>query len=345
MRAATPSERKDPRDANPMFKRLPAEVISRRKKPEQSAREEGEEAVSLDRKSVFLLKPEQRLKWLSKALKQVGEGKVRPSDLYDVVASTRFAENLPPKVGRKMGRALKDQVAIFTGKQQKFLIEQAEIITRFLGQEDLNAKPAEEKSSSLDEMMARVSAFVSQKESERGKGGDSNAEVPGAETAPAAAATTPEEAEDQQATGDTNNSKPDKKTDKDKKEKKEKGSKGKAESKSAKDDKATVKSGKKDSKKKTSSSESTRSRSKSRDKKKRKTDKSSKKASSKKRTRSSESSASSSSSRRSSSHSEPRKKNEEKKRAGKKRRRSKSSSSSSSSSSKRRGRKRKKSKR
>merc|ERR1740117_117546 len=112
-----------------MFKRLPAEIVSRRKHAAVAQVSEGDEVVSMDRKSVFILKPELRLKWLTKALKQAAEGKVKPGDLYDVTASSRFAENLPPKVGRKMGRLLKEQVGIFTGKQQKYLQEQAEIIT------------------------------------------------------------------------------------------------------------------------------------------------------------------------------------------------------------------------
>jgi len=166
----TPNDRKDPRDCNPMFKRLPAEVVARRQHREPAAMTESEE-VSMDRKAVFILKPELRLKWLMKALKQAIDGKVKTSDLYDVVAGNRFAENVTPKIGRKMCRALKEQVAIFTGRQQKFLIEQAEIVTRFAVPD--RPKPDEEdKASSMDEMMARVAAFVSEKEKEKAKGDD-----------------------------------------------------------------------------------------------------------------------------------------------------------------------------
>lgn len=186
-----PNDREDPRDANPMYKRLPAEVVSRRRHVEVVSME-GEEAVSVDRKAVFLLKPEQRLKWLAKALRQAEEGRLRPSDLYDVVSSSRFADSIPPKVGKKMGKALHEQIAIFTAKQQKFLSEQAEITTRFGGgpaknitEEKEVAKPKEvpvEGGPDIDEMMARCRAFVRDKQRERGE--RNGAEEEGAGQAP-----------------------------------------------------------------------------------------------------------------------------------------------------------------
>lgn len=196
-----PNDREDPRDANPMYKRLPAEVVSRRRHHEVVSTD-GEDLVSVDRKAVFVLKPEQRLKWLAKALRQVEEGRLRPSDLYDVVSSSRFADNIPPKVGKKMGKALREQIGVFTGKQQKFLSEQAEITARFGAQPAKassvpvsdSATPVSKEGDAggnnidVDEMMARCRAFVRDKQRERGERVDGEEEpvaMPVAPTEPA----------------------------------------------------------------------------------------------------------------------------------------------------------------
>lgn len=332
--ASKPNDRKDPRDANPMFKRLPAEVVSRRKQV-QVMNNDDDEAVSLDRKAVFVLKPELRAKWLSKALKQAVDGKLRPNELYDVVASSRFAENLTPKVGRKMGRALRDQVSIFTSKQQKFIIEQAEIVTRFgVVQEESKDedKKDSKKMSAIDEMMARVNAFVNAKQSENNSG-DGATDLPAVPPTQPDHHTNGESVELNKPVVAEGESKQE-----DGKAKKDKEAKGKDEKKESKESKAGTKSksktnGKSSKRHSSSSSSSSRSRSKSRRRKKKKDDKGkddkgSKKATSKKTAKSSSESSSSESS---SSRSKERRKT-----GDKKKRRAKSSSSSSESSSKRR---------
>lgn len=161
-----------------MNRRLPAEVVSRRRPQQVAQVETAGDPVPLDRKVVFLMKPDKRQKWLTKALKQAGEGLLRVSDLYDVIASTRFPEDVPYKLGQKMNRAVQQQLDLFTGKQQKYLSTESLLSTRFkvgapeheigdTAQE--SADEGEAAVSQMEEMMARCRAFARQKMTERGE--------------------------------------------------------------------------------------------------------------------------------------------------------------------------------
>ncbi|CAJ1460233.1 unnamed protein product [Effrenium voratum] len=80
----------DASDANPMHRRLPAEVVSRRraeKKP--PAPEPKTDEVTVDLKTAITLKPEARTKWLSKACAMVEQGKAKSTDLYDIVTNRK----------------------------------------------------------------------------------------------------------------------------------------------------------------------------------------------------------------------------------------------------------------
>lgn len=177
-----------PEDANPLNRRLPAEVVSRRRPQQVAQVETTDDSVPLDRKVVFLMKPDKRQKWLTKALKQAGEGLVRASDLYDVIASTRFAEDVPYKLGQKMNRAVQQQLDLFSGKQQRYLSTESLLSTKF-GKVSAPEPEVEETAnegtdegeaavSQMEEMMARCRAFVREKMTERG---ERNADA-GAET-------------------------------------------------------------------------------------------------------------------------------------------------------------------
>lgn len=179
-----------PEDANPLNRRLPAEVVSRRRRVAlPTAVEAAEDApVTLDRKAVFALKPPQREKWLKKALKQVADSQIRSSDLYDVIASTRFAEDIPYKLGQKMARAVQQQLSLFSGKQQRFLSAEATLVLKFgkAAQQGADASEAPGNGwaapeagvvaappqTSAEEMMARCRAFVRERMQERGEAGE-----------------------------------------------------------------------------------------------------------------------------------------------------------------------------
>jgi len=164
--------------------------------------------VTLERKAVFALKPPQREKWLKKALKQAAGGQIRASDLYDVIASTRFTEDVPHGLGQRMARAVQQQLSLFSGKQQRFLSSEATLALKF-GRPPAEQDPGAGKVPGGDpdppegagaegpqgtmeeEMMARCRAFVRERLRERGGSAEEHGEgaegEAGAEPAEAAA--------------------------------------------------------------------------------------------------------------------------------------------------------------
>jgi len=174
--------REDNRDCNPLINRLPAEVISRRRHAAEADAGDGAD-VTADRKTVFAMKPDQRLKWLERALKHAAEGEMGTNDVYDIVSSSRFAEGVQPKVGLKMSRAVREQLGLFSAKQQRFLSSEAVIFVKFGAldsQEEsaraakaAKAKKVENKepgdSTMAEEMLARCRAFMREKAQERGE--------------------------------------------------------------------------------------------------------------------------------------------------------------------------------
>lgn len=115
----------DASDANPMHRRIPAEIVSRRKAPHQRPGAKPEvviEDVVVDVKSAIILKPEARVKWLSKACAMVERGTASSTDLYDVVTNRKFSGGLPARVGRKLATALRECMTIFSDKQQRYLM-------------------------------------------------------------------------------------------------------------------------------------------------------------------------------------------------------------------------------
>uniref|UniRef100_A0A7S1AFL3 Uncharacterized protein n=1 Tax=Noctiluca scintillans TaxID=2966 RepID=A0A7S1AFL3_NOCSC len=182
-----PHDTKNLNDANPMKRRVPAESISRRRRVEPQPPEK-DAVLTVDRKAIFVMKPDQRAKWLIKALKQASEGRIRTSDLYDVIVSTRFIEDVPVRAGRKMERAVREQLSLFSGKQQRFLSSEAAITVKFgqqaddaPGQADEAPGVTEQAESRAEEMMARCRDFVREKMVERGELGSapSAGEIPG----------------------------------------------------------------------------------------------------------------------------------------------------------------------
>jgi len=108
-----------PDDANPLNRRLPAEVVSRRRKVEKVEKEEA--PLPTDRGQVLALKPEQRFKWLSKALQKCQEGRLPNTTIFDIVTHAKFASETPGKIGQKMYRAVRANLELFSAKQQRFL--------------------------------------------------------------------------------------------------------------------------------------------------------------------------------------------------------------------------------
>lgn len=120
-----------PDDANPLNRRLPAEVVSRRRKVEKVEKEEA--PVTTDRAQVLAMKPEHRLKWLSKALQKLQEGRMPINTVFDIVTHAKFSSEVSDKIGSKMYRAVRANLNFFSSKQQRFLETECRLVQLFQG--------------------------------------------------------------------------------------------------------------------------------------------------------------------------------------------------------------------
>mmetsp|Transcript_131758 Transcript_131758/g.409583 ORF Transcript_131758/g.409583 Transcript_131758/m.409583 type:complete len:305 (+) Transcript_131758:173-1087(+) len=118
-----------PDDANPLNRRLPAEVVSRRRKVEKV--EKKEPPLETDRAQVLAMKPEHRLKWLSKALQKCQEGKVPPNTVFDIATHARFTADATDKIGAKMFRIVRANLQLFSSKQQRYLESECQLVQMF----------------------------------------------------------------------------------------------------------------------------------------------------------------------------------------------------------------------
>jgi len=115
----------DPSDANPMHRRLPAEITSRRaekiikKGPTQPKTKT--EDVEVDLNKAVSVKPDARPKWLSKACRMTQEGKAPSTELYNIVVSRRFSAGIPERIGRKIGVIVQKHLDLFSDKQRRHL--------------------------------------------------------------------------------------------------------------------------------------------------------------------------------------------------------------------------------
>lgn len=107
-------------DANPLNRRLPAEVVTRQIKVKKVI-EKISDDVQVDLKVALSLKPEARLRWLSKAFKMVEERKVTSTDLYDIVSNRKFCGTMQSKNSQKLRAIVAESMGVFSDKQQRFL--------------------------------------------------------------------------------------------------------------------------------------------------------------------------------------------------------------------------------
>lgn len=179
-----------PDDANPLNRRLPAEVVSRRRKPEKIQAAQKEEPLSTDKATVLALKAEHRLKWLSKALQKCQEGKVANTIIYDIVTNKGFTSDVGDKIGVKMFRAIRANLPLFSQKQQRFLQDGECRLVHLFGAKrggapgaaaagadeapEAKVRPEGAANAEAESMMARIRDFARQKEQERTAGASSS---------------------------------------------------------------------------------------------------------------------------------------------------------------------------
>lgn len=129
-------------------------------------------------KSVVALKPEQRVKWLSKALRAVADGEASVKHVFDVLSNKKLTQGFHVKVGRRMFRVVRDNLYLFSEKQQRYLSEESNLALEF-AEEDKSDDEAEaskenpkpevalthvtsDAAARMEEMMARCRDFVRQ---------------------------------------------------------------------------------------------------------------------------------------------------------------------------------------
>jgi len=116
----------DASDANPMHRRIPAEIVSRRTRvPRKLAPQEKErenEDVVVELRAATAVKPETRPRWLSKACKMVSEDRASSTELYNIIVSRKFSSGLPDRVARRIIAVVEESVELFSDKQQRYLL-------------------------------------------------------------------------------------------------------------------------------------------------------------------------------------------------------------------------------
>jgi len=102
-------------------------VISRRQhrqtrvqKEDEKEREEAE-ALPLDLKDIVAKRPENRLKWLQRALILAGKKRVQLAAIYDIVQHKKFVDGISHGVGKQMRTLLLANLHLFSQKQQRAL--------------------------------------------------------------------------------------------------------------------------------------------------------------------------------------------------------------------------------
>eukprot|EP00931_Biecheleriopsis_adriatica_P077440 TRINITY_DN51006_c0_g1_i1.p1 TRINITY_DN51006_c0_g1~~TRINITY_DN51006_c0_g1_i1.p1 ORF type:complete len:271 (+),score=64.57 TRINITY_DN51006_c0_g1_i1:46-858(+) len=111
---------------NPVKSKM--QVWSRRKSPTRRKRDdkdvkEKEEADDflMDVDQIIQLRPERRVKWLTKALMMVGKKTLKVSTFYEVIMDKKFVKDLPQNMGVQMRLQLMANDHLFSPKQQKML--------------------------------------------------------------------------------------------------------------------------------------------------------------------------------------------------------------------------------
>jgi len=162
--------RKQGLDPNRDDKNWGGAVISRRQhrqtrveKEDEKEREEAE-ALPLDLKDVILKRPENRLKWLQRALMLAGKKRVQLAAIYDIVQHKKFVEGISHGVGRQMRSLLLANLHLFSQKQQRALQSEASKFSvfaedRLVGKDDYRGS-AERRDSSSDRSYSRSASGI-----------------------------------------------------------------------------------------------------------------------------------------------------------------------------------------
>ncbi|CAE8682769.1 unnamed protein product, partial [Polarella glacialis] len=119
-----------PDDANPLNRSLPAEVITRSRAAPKREKEEAP-PLNVDPRTVLAMKPEHRLKWLTKAMQRCQQGKVEKTVIYDIMTHAKFTSDCSTRLGAKMYRLVRAHLDFFSQKQKRFLEGESALVKLF----------------------------------------------------------------------------------------------------------------------------------------------------------------------------------------------------------------------
>lgn len=112
----------DVSDCNPLHRRIPGEITSRRAHPPTKKKVVVDDAiVAVDLQTAIMLKPDARPKWLTKACKMVAESRAASTDLFDIIVNRKFGSGLPERVRKKLATVVQESVDIFSERQRRYL--------------------------------------------------------------------------------------------------------------------------------------------------------------------------------------------------------------------------------
>jgi len=133
-------------DANPLNRRLPAEVIRRQPKVSKApVQEKVAEEVQVDLRTALALKADARPKWLGKAFKMAEEGKASRTELYDILTSRKFAAGIRTNVGRKLHALAIENAHLFSEKQRRAFQSDEWVFAKYAEKEKEEEKEEEDE--------------------------------------------------------------------------------------------------------------------------------------------------------------------------------------------------------
>mmetsp|Transcript_79794 Transcript_79794/g.151550 ORF Transcript_79794/g.151550 Transcript_79794/m.151550 type:complete len:370 (-) Transcript_79794:69-1178(-) len=101
---------------------IPGEIVARQqRKPKNRAERDASGGSKLHMRpaEVYDLDPEDRFNWLQSALLLAGRGDIKADNLYDIIASSKFASGVGSGVGGQMKASLLANLHLFKKEQQR----------------------------------------------------------------------------------------------------------------------------------------------------------------------------------------------------------------------------------
>jgi len=111
------------------------------KKPEIKAVDE----IEMNLSGAIALKPEARVKWLTRAVEMAKEGKASSRELFDIISNRKFTSGVPFKIGRRIYCIADECASLFSERQQRYMQSSEWILHAKYGGEKDDVRDQEDK--------------------------------------------------------------------------------------------------------------------------------------------------------------------------------------------------------